>query len=189
MLSGAPATLWRLASAPDATLTQPTLPTARLILRPFEAADAAVVRELAGKREIADTTLNIPHPYADGVAEAWIATHARAFDDGSLAVFGIVPRESGRLAGAIGLKIERQLNLGELGYWVGKPFWNRGYATEATIEIIRYGFTNLDLNRIGASHFARNPASGRVMEKAGMRHEGTARQSVIKWGAYEDLKS
>lgn len=168
-------------------MTQPTILTARLILRPFEPGDAATVQQLAGEREIADTTLNIPHPYDDGVAEAWIATHEPGFEDGTLAVFAIVLRDSGDLVGAIGLNIERQFNQAELGYWIGKPFWNRGYATEATIAVVRYGFNSLDLNRIASRHFTRNPASGRVMQKAGMRHEGTARQSMIKWGAYEDL--
>ena len=97
-------------------------------------------------------------------------------------------RESGQLVGAIGLGIDRRFKLAELGYWIGKPFWNRGYATEAAVAIIRYGFTSLELNRIASRHFTRNPASGRVMQKAGMQHEGTARQSMIKWGKYEDLQ-
>lgn len=170
-------------------MSQPSIPTARLILRPFEPGDAATVQTLAGVREIADTTLNIPHPYEDGVAEAWIATHGPAFENCTLAVFAITLRETGQLVGAIGLHIERRSNQGKLGYWIGKPFWNRGYATEAAIAIIRYGFASLDLNRIDAWHFARNPASGRVKLKAGMRREGTARQSVIKRGAYEDLNA
>jgi RimJ/RimL family protein N-acetyltransferase len=167
---------------------QPTIPTARLILRPFQPGDAEIVQKLAGEREVADTTLNIPHPYEDGIAEAWLATHKTGFEDGTLAVFAIVLRESGQLVGAIGLEIDRRFKLAELGYWIGKPFWNRGYATEAAIGIIRYGFTSLELNRIASRHFTRNPASGRVMQKAGMQHEGMARQSMIKWGKYEDLQ-
>lgn len=169
-------------------MTQPTIPTARLVLRPFEPADAPTVQDLAGERDIADTTLNIPHPYEDGMAEAWIATHEAGFKDGTLVAFAIALLETGQLVGAIGLHVERRFNQAELGYWIGKPFWNRGYATEAAIAIIRYGFSSLDLNRIASRHFSRNPASGRVMQKAGMRHEGTARQSVIKWEKYEDLQ-
>jgi len=98
-----------------------------------------------------------------------------------------VQKNSLQLIGAIGLTIDRELDKAELGYWVGKPFWGNGYATEAARLIVDYGFNQLHLNRICAKHFVRNPASGRVMQKIGMVHEGTARQDTIKWGAYEDL--
>lgn len=121
------------------------------------------------------------------MAEEWIATHEPEYDDGKAATFAVVRKEDARLIGAVGLRIDRGINKAELGYWVGKPFWNRGYATEAAIAILGYGFDELRLNRIQAGHLARNPASGRVMEKAGMALEGTARQNAIKWGQYEDL--
>ena len=75
----------------------------------------------------------------------------------------------------------------ELGYCVGKPFWNRGYATEAARLIVAFGFNELQLNRIASRHLVRNPASGRVMQKIGMVLEGTLRQDTVKWGKYEDL--
>jgi RimJ/RimL family protein N-acetyltransferase len=150
-------------------------------------ADASTVQRLAGDRLIADTTLNIPHPYEDGMAEKWIETHRPDYDSGTLATFAIVLRDGEQLIGAIGLRINRDLNKGELGYWVGKPSWNMGYATEASTAILDFGFSELELNRISATHFARNPSSGRVMEKAGMLLEGTARQDTMKWGKYEDL--
>ena len=74
----------------------------------------------------------------------------------------------------------------ELGYWVGKPFWGQGYCTEAAQAVIAYGFQTLGLNRIQAHHFGRNPASGRVMQKLGMRYEGLERQYHKKWGQFED---
>ena len=150
-------------------------------------ADASTVQRLAGDRLIADTTLNIPHPYEDGMAEKWIETHRPDYDSGTLATFAIVLRDGEQLIGAIGLRINRDLNKGELGYWVGKPSWNMGYATEASTAILDFGFSELELNRISATHFARNPSSGRVMEKAGMLLEGTAPQDTMKWGKYEDL--
>ncbi len=170
-------------------MPQPSIETTRLILRSFRLSDAPVVQELAGVRDIADTTMNVPHPYKDGMAEEWIEGHESGYEEGASATFAVVLKNEARLVGAVSLRIERDVNKAELGYWVGKPFWNHGYATEAANAILAYGFEELRLNRIHARHLARNPASGRVMEKAGMVLEGTARQDAIKWGQYEDLVS
>ena len=88
-----------------------------------------------------------------------------------------------------GRRVDRnqRMNSAELGYWVAKNLWNNGFATGAVKSILDYGFGVLELNRIAASHLARSPASGRVMEKVGMALEGTAKQATIKWGKYEDL--
>jgi RimJ/RimL family protein N-acetyltransferase len=165
---------------------QPTLATERLILRPFRLDDASEVQRLAGAAQVADTALNIPHPYLDGMAEAWIATHESAFDRGDLVVFAIA-LAAGPLVGAISLRLEPDHGRAELGYWVGVPYWGRGYATEAGRAVIGYGFDVLGLNRIHAAHLVRNPASGRVMVKLGMLREGTHRQHVRKDGRFEDL--
>ena len=165
----------------------PVLRTERLVLRPFALSDAADIQRLAGEWEIADTTLNISHPYEDGMAEEWIATHKPRFEEGKLCNFAITLRDSGDLVGAVGLVITRRFDHAELGYWIGKPYWGKGYCTEAARAVIGYGFTHLDLHRIHASHMARNPASGRVMENTGMKREGVLRGHVKKWDKYEDL--
>lgn len=166
---------------------QPTLTSDRLLLRPFALADAPDVQRLAGDRDIASTTLNIPHPYEDGMAETWIGGHEERFDKGEQAAFAVVLR-AGTLIGAIGLEIDQQHERAELGYWIGKPYWGQGYCTEAAEVVLHYGFEMLGLNRIQARHLARNPASGRVMQKIGMRYEGYLRQHVIKWGSFEDIE-
>jgi RimJ/RimL family protein N-acetyltransferase len=167
---------------------RPTIETKRLVLRPFELSDAKDVQLLAGDRAIADTTLNIPHPYEDDMAEEWISTHQPKFETGELSNFAIVLRSSGKLIGAIGLRIVPRFERAELGYWIGKPFWKNGYCTEAAHAVLQYGFAVLKLNRIHASHFTRNPASGRVMQKIGMVHEGRARQHAKRWDMFEDLE-
>lgn len=166
---------------------QPELRTERLLLRPFRADDAADVERLAGEREIAVNTATIPHPYPEGAAAEWIAIQARRQREGEEVAFAVVERESGRLVGAMGLRLIHPHRRAELGYWIGKPYWGRGYATEAARAVLRYGFETLGLNRIHATHFTRNPASGRVMQKIGMTHEGRLRQHHIKWGVAEDV--
>ncbi len=166
----------------------PELKTERLLLRPFTLADAPEVRRLAGDRDIASTTANIPHPYEDGVAEAWISTHQENFDQGQALSLAIVRRHDSALIGGIGLGIRREYDRAEMGYWIGKPYWGNGYATEAARALLAYGFSVLGLNRIFAEHFSRNPASGRVMEKLGMKHEGHLRQHMKKWGVFEDIE-
>ncbi len=167
---------------------RPTLQTDRLLLRPFTVEDAARVQELVGESEIASTTLNIPHPYEDGMAEAWIETHAEAFEQGKSAHFAIVLKQEKIIIGAIELGINATHDRAELGYWIGKPYWNNGYMTEAARAVLHYGFIERNLNRICASHFSRNPASGKVMQKLNMTHEASFRQHFKKWGEYEDLE-
>jgi [ribosomal protein S5]-alanine N-acetyltransferase len=181
-------TLRQEATGTAAASEQPTLETARLLLRPFDLDDAPVVQKLAGAFEVADTTLNVPHPYRDGVAEAWILTHRQLYRAGALVNFAIVLRATGQLVGAIGLRVQPGHQRAELGYWIGLPYWRLGYCTEAAHAVVAYGFDHLGLHRIHASHMQRNPASGRVMQKLGMKREGLLREHVRKWDRFEDLE-
>jgi RimJ/RimL family protein N-acetyltransferase len=156
------------------------------MLRPFRPDDAPSITRLAGDRAIADTTLTVPHPYPPGAAEAWIAHHAPGWSLGREAVFAITD-PTGGLVGAIGLVVTPEHRRGELGYWVGRPFWNRGYATSAARAVMAFGFAELGLHRIQAMHLVRNPASGRVLVKAGMEYEGTLRHYLVKWDTPEDV--
>lgn len=148
--------------------------------------DAKDVQRLAGDERIAATTALIPHPYPDGAAEEWISTHAGEFAAGTSVVWAITLAGTGELVGAIGLVITAEHERAELGYWIGVPFWNHGYVTEAARLVLRFGFQTQQLNRIYAHHFENNPASGRVMQKLGMTHEGTLRKHHKKWGMYFD---
>lgn len=146
-----------------------------VVLRPFEAGDAARVHALVGEREVAETTAFIPHPYPDGAALAWIAAQARDRAAEREYTYAITQAEDGLLVGAIGLRpgATEQENL---GYWIGRLHWGRGYATAAARAVIALAFTLLDLDVLSASYLTRNPASGRVMEKCGMQLLRTVRR-------------
>lgn len=104
---------------------QPILVTDRLLLRPFTLADASMVQRLAGEYAVASSALEIPYPYPDGVAEAWIATHRPGFERGVHAIYAVTC--DGDLVGAAGLvEIDRDHRRAELGYWMGRPYWGRG---------------------------------------------------------------
>ena len=168
-------------------LPQPVLRTTRLILRPFALTDAADVQRLAGAREVAATTANIPHPYEDGMAEAWINSHPAGLEQETNTVYAITDAATGALMGAIGLTVAMEHGRAELGYWLGHPYWRRGYTTEAATEMLRYAFEELGLRRVMARHMGINPASGRVMRKIGMTQEGVMRQHFVKWGQPVDV--
>lgn len=165
---------------------QPVLRTTRLVLRPFSATDAFMVQQLAGDREVADTTLNLPHPYGDGVADAWITSHQMGWDTQTVATWAIVT-PSDELRGAVGLNLNVRHRRAEIGYWIGRPWWGQGLATEAVRALLEFAFTTLELNRVQATHLVRNPASGRVMQKAGMSREGLHREKFLKNDALEDV--
>ena len=166
--------------------TAPPLLTERLLLRSLTLEDAQDVQHLAGERDIASTLSNMPHPYEDGMAEEWIRSCSGKFEKDEALNFAIIRRTDKKLIGEIELRLDRENESGELGYWIGKPYWNCGYATEAARAVVAYGFEVLKLNRVQAKHFKRNAASRRVLEKIGMCYEGCLRQHVKKWGNFED---
>ena len=166
---------------------QPELRTRRLMLRPFRRSDVGRLVVLAGDRDIALNTLNIPHPYERHHGEEWIASHQGQYERRESVTYAITLREGGLLIGAVGLIVDEPNEVAELGYWVGKPYWGQGYAAEAGRALVAWGFERLGLHRVHASHFPRNPASGAVLRKIGMRHEGTLREHVKKWGEHLDL--
>jgi RimJ/RimL family protein N-acetyltransferase len=164
----------------------PTIDTPRLRLRPFTPQDAPRLAHLCADPDVASTTLNLPHPYQLSDAQRWIPKHAEEFDSGVAMTLAVTMRDVELLVGNITLRLCRSHNSGELGYLVGRRYWGRGYCTEAARAVVAYAFAELGLERVEAQHFARNPASGRVMEKIGMTREGLLRQSLCRWGQRED---
>ena len=162
--------------------------TERLTLRPYALTDIPSLVPLIGAREVAATTLRIPYPYTESYAQDFIASAQEDLATGKCVRLGIILRESGTLCGGIGLVIEAEHRRAELGYWIGVPYWGKGYATEAARAVVKYGFGTLGLHRIFASHVPNNPASGKILQKIGMRHEGRFRAHVLKWGEFVDLE-
>lgn len=169
-------------------MSQPVLESPRLRLRPYAAADAGDVQRLAGDPRIADTTANIPSPYPNGAAERWIAGLAPAFAESSRIAFAVTLRDTAELAGTVALHtISREQARAELGYWIAVAHWGQGYATEAVCRLIDYAREQLQISRITSRCLARNPASVRVMKKAGLLREGRLVRHECKNGGFEDL--
>ena len=126
--------------------------------------------------------MRIAHPYTEEDAKVFLQ-HTR--EPGKIWLTTTL-RDDGRQIGGIGLRVDDQHQHAELGYWLGPPYWGLGYATEAAREILRYGFQDLSLHRIFASHFKHNTASGRILLKLGMRYEGCQREHVRKWDRFVD---
>jgi len=166
----------------------PPLQTQRLTLRAYTPPDIPALLPLIGAREVAATTLRIPHPYTESDAQDFIAATEEDLASGNGLRLGIVVRESDMLCGGVGLRIETDHRRAELGYWIGVPYWGNGFATEAARAVVKHGFETLGLHRIFASHFANNPSSARVLQKIGMRHEGSLRAHILKWGEFLDLE-
>lgn len=168
------------------SLPQPHLTTPRLLLRGFQLEDAPRVALLAGDFDVARMVSSIPHPYEEELAVEWIQGHPNQLNSQTALHYAIHLREDDLLIGAIGLQFDRQNQSAELGYWIGKPYWHQGYATEAARAVLEFAFRELGLNRVEARHMTKNPASGRVMQKIGMTYEGTLRQSIYRFGNFED---
>ncbi len=161
-----------------------SLQTARLLLRPYKSFDIKALVALIGAREVAATTLRIPHPYTEDDARAMLRQFAK---NETPSRFGIFLRETDELCGGIGLNLELEHDRAELGYWIGVPYWGKGIATEAALEVVRYGFEELGLHRIFATCYVGNTASQKILEKLGMKYEGRSVHHVKKWGEYKDV--
>ncbi len=149
-----------------------TIETPRLVLRPPEHRDAEAIARCVGDYDVARMTGLIPHPYTIEVAEGWIAFTNALQRRGAAYNFMMVAREDGEVCGCMGLFRRKPQSDWEVGYWVARPRWGRGYASEALAAVIAWARTELRPPRIVAGCFEDNPASGRVLEKAGFKPTG-----------------
>jgi len=158
--------------------------TKRLRLVTLSESDITELVPLIGDRRVAATTLRIHQPITENDAREFLNSPAK---ENELRM-GVRLRENGRLLGGIGLHPYPEHKRAELGYWIGVPYWGQGFATEAAREVVKYGFEKAQLNRIFAAHFKHNPASGKVLQKIGMKYEGCMRQNILKWGDFVDVE-
>jgi RimJ/RimL family protein N-acetyltransferase len=143
----------------------PVLATARLVLRAPRRSDVKAIAALANDRRVAANTARIPHPYAVEDAEQFIAAVNKRDGEACFAV---------TLDGApIGVcSIDLREDGPELGYWLGVPYWGRGFATEAARALIDHAFGDLDHDTLISGARVNSPASRRVLEKCGFQWTG-----------------
>ncbi|GAM14539.1 GNAT family N-acetyltransferase [Mesobacillus selenatarsenatis] len=164
-----------------------TITTSRLILRMFQKSDAEDVARLCHNYNIYKNTLYLPYPYSIKDALSWMESHLENYEASKSYEFAVTDKESGQLFGAIALSNNQRFNHGEIAYWIGEEYWGRGFATEAAEAIVQFAFSEMKYHKVFARCFHSNPASGRVLEKLGMRKEGILIDHVRKENRYEDL--
>ena len=163
----------------------PRLTTDRLILRPGTPADAEALTAAIAHWDVARMLERLPWPYTADLARGWLSLPKSSERPEPL----IVEAATGRIVGGVGLVEKDEV---ELGYWITPAAWGRGYATEAAGAMVAHGRNVLGLRRIVSGHFVDNPASGRVLAKAGFRPTGVegaryslARSEVVPFVAWE----
>lgn len=156
----------------DKTRTEP-IATARLMLRPLCDADADAITRLAGDLDVARWTAVIPHPYPPGEAARYIL---QTRGDKGARVLAITRRAGDdALIGMITLRAPGKTGRGEIGYWLGRPYWGQGLMSEAVAAVIHHAVAWHRDAVISAKVFPGNTASARVLEKAGFVSSGTER--------------
>lgn len=162
--------------------------SAGIRLRPFESADIPNMRLYLNEDLIYNNTLHIPNPYTQADAEQWIEKTVQNAVLYGQTVNWAIDYEGTGLIGGIGAMVKNGIegHLDEIGYWLAEPFRNQGIATAAVRTLSKHIFATRPLVRIEAHVFAHNPASGRVLEKAGYSREGFLRKCFLKKGQYID---
>lgn len=154
------------------------LRTQRLILRPLRASDAGPISLYAGDARVARMTTSIPHPYPPGAAELFIQQAINPDGKDRHWAVDATPIGGAEFVGVVGF----HPGIGEVGYWIGPPFWNTGYVTEAVTAIVAHVFEAGLAESLVEQVFADNPASARVLEKLGFHATGAGESFSVARG-------
>lgn len=161
-------------------LLAPLLVSERLVLRAPEANDIDAIAHLANNINVASKVSRMPHPYTGKDAEAFVARVA----SGAMGkcVYAITRNETRDVIGCCGLQAQESGNGLEVGYWLGEPHWNKGFATEAVQTLIDFGFRHFDTDFIDGRVRVMNIASRRVLQKSGFQFQGTGMAPSLALG-------
>jgi RimJ/RimL family protein N-acetyltransferase len=159
-------------------------------LTEFRSSDKPALIEHLKEKEIYERTLRIPYPYTEADAEEWLAIVAKATQQQGQPVCWAIRNAEDNLIGGCGFDGFQvgKSHLAEIGYWLAKPYWNRGIGTAVVQRACQYAFEYFGLVKITAHVFATNSASARVLEKCGFEQEGYLKKHYFKDGRYIDAK-
>jgi 8-oxo-dGTP diphosphatase len=156
------------------------LESERLLLRVPEASDVTAIVTLMNDWDVVKNLSTAPFPYHEDHARAFVGKQEDGRAKGTDFVFAITRKSDGAFMGKCGVHLKETGF--EMGYWLGRPYWNQGYATEAAAQVLAFGFRNLRADSIWAGWFHDNPASGRVLAKLGFRANGADQRDCAARG-------
>ena len=156
----------------------------RIILRKLTMSDAKDIYEYCKDRKVSQYTQHMPYPYKRKYAGEFIKICEKNWKQKTGYTYGI--EYSGKIIGNVGITIKPG-KIAEMGYSLSREYWGQGFVTEAAKLLLKEGFKQLKLHKIYATHHPKNSASGKVMQKAGMKYEGLLREHSFAKGKYWDL--
>jgi RimJ/RimL family protein N-acetyltransferase len=161
-------------------LVSPILVSERLLLRAPEATDANAIAHLANNINVASKVSRMPHPYTIVDADNFVDRVA----SGAMGkcVYAVTRNDTREFIGCCGLQAQEDGNGLEIGYWLGEPYWNRGFATEAAQTLIDFGFRHFDIDFIDGRVRVMNIGSRRVLQKSGFQFQGTGMAPSLALG-------
>ena len=165
----------------------PILETRRLTLRKCLETDIPEFNRLASNPNVTTWIGWEPHKSVDETAE-FVKQLTEGYERGTCMTWAMCDKETDKFMGLVSFVHVKEKNFsGEVGYWIGEEYWNKGYTTEAMKKIIGYAFETLGLHRITAGHCVENLPSGRVMVKLGMKFEGVGHDEAYLHGKFYDI--
>lgn len=167
----------------------PSLESNRLLMRPICAGDVAHIQQCVDDVRVSNNLSYTPHPYTMEMAETWTRNVNYGMSLGNCCYWTICEKETGEFVGSMGLSIFREQEYCEMHYWIAADQWNKGYCTESAKRIVVYVFEKLNMHRLQITHREHNIASKRVIEKCGFTFEGSARESLKRFGKFENVFS
>ena len=165
----------------------PEINTDRLLLRKIRYKDISSLIKYCNNKKISDQIINIPYPYGEADAIYRMNFVLQGFKNKERYIFAITFKDNDKLIGEIGLHLDKTNESAQFGYWIAESFWGKGIATEATAAILKFGFESLNLNKIYATHYPDNKASGKVMLNNKMIKEAEMKEHYKINDSYRDV--
>jgi ribosomal-protein-alanine N-acetyltransferase len=156
------------------------LESERLLLREPKLSDAPTIAQLMNDWDVVKNLSSAPFPYLEEDARAFLARQREGLAEGTDYAFAVTRKSDGAFMGKCGVHLKEAGY--ELGYWLGRPYWGQGFATEAAAEVLAFAFRNLRAESVEAGWFHDNPASGHVLEKLGFRANGSGQRDCAARG-------